>query len=247
MSARDEYIYMARMAEQAERFEDMVEYMKRVACMGSELNHQERNLVSVAYKNCVASRRKAVQQVKKAEQEGRSPDVVAAINEYRMKIQVELQERCTDVINVLDQNLIPQATTGESKVFFWKMKGDYYRYLSEFAEPGTDYHASCTSNADTSYSSAMNVATSELENTNPIRLGLALNYSVFHFEVLRDENKACTLAREVMSSCEGLPPDAIPEDSRSILMLLKDNLELWMHSRSGDGRPADDGTGVEEL
>ena len=56
---RDELIYMSRISEKTERFEDMLEYMKKVDLMGSELNDEERNLLSVAYKNSVGSRRTA--------------------------------------------------------------------------------------------------------------------------------------------------------------------------------------------
>jgi 14-3-3 protein epsilon len=57
MSSREELVYMSRIAEQTERFEDMLEYMKKVVLIGSELNTEERNLLSVAYKNSVGSRR----------------------------------------------------------------------------------------------------------------------------------------------------------------------------------------------
>jgi len=55
--SRDELVYMSRISEQTERFEDMLEYMKKVVKFGSELNNEERNLLSVAYKNSVGSRR----------------------------------------------------------------------------------------------------------------------------------------------------------------------------------------------
>ena len=57
--SREELIYMSRIAEQTERFEDMLEYMKKVVVTGQELNEEERNLLSVAYKNTVGSRRTA--------------------------------------------------------------------------------------------------------------------------------------------------------------------------------------------
>ena len=57
--SREELIYMSRIAEQTERFEDMLEYMKKVVLTGQELNEEERNLLSVAYKNTVGSRRTA--------------------------------------------------------------------------------------------------------------------------------------------------------------------------------------------
>ena len=57
--SRDELIFMSKIAEQTERFEDMLEYMKKVVLTGQELSIEERNLLSVAYKNSVGSRRTA--------------------------------------------------------------------------------------------------------------------------------------------------------------------------------------------
>jgi hypothetical protein len=62
LSDRAQLVFMAKLAEQAERFEEMVEYMRRVANLGDgnsaeELSVEERNLLSVAYKNVIGSRR----------------------------------------------------------------------------------------------------------------------------------------------------------------------------------------------
>ena len=57
--SKEDSIYMAKIAEQTERFEDMIDHMKKVVATGSELNSEERNLLSVAYKNTVGSRRTA--------------------------------------------------------------------------------------------------------------------------------------------------------------------------------------------
>ena len=54
-------------------------------------------------------------------------------NEYREKVEKELQDICEVVLGLLDKHLIPKASSGESKVFYLKMKGDYFRYLAEVA------------------------------------------------------------------------------------------------------------------
>lgn len=73
------------------------------------------------------------------------------------------------------------------------MKGDYYRYISEYAV--NDLHKSVSQGALQAYSAASDIANSELKTTHPIRLGLALNFSVFHYECLNDPEKACNLAK----------------------------------------------------
>ena len=53
--------------------------------------------------------------------------------EYVAKVEGELQKIRDGILALMDENLIPSASTGECKVFYYKMKGDFYRYLAEFA------------------------------------------------------------------------------------------------------------------
>ena len=89
--------------------------------------------------------------------------------------------------------MLTKSTSPEAKVFFHKMKGDYHRYISEYATG--DQHKRASDGALQAYQAASDVANSELKTTNPIRLGLALNFSVFYYEVLNDPAKACNLAK----------------------------------------------------
>merc|ERR1711966_69389 len=134
--SREENVYMAKLAEQAERYDEMVEAMKSVAKMDVELTVEERNLLSVAYKNVVGARRAAsriISSIEQKEENKGNEQHVAKIKEYRGKIEAELSGICNDILTILDKHLVPSATSGESKVFYYKMKGDYWRYLAEFA------------------------------------------------------------------------------------------------------------------
>lgn len=135
---RDQYVYLAKLAEQAERYEEMVQFMEKLVIGSSsvsELTVEERNLLSVAYKNVIGSLRAAWRIVSSIEQkeEGRkNEDHVSLVKDYRSKIESELTEVCAGILKLLDSHLIPSATSSESKVFYLKMKGDYHRYLAEF-------------------------------------------------------------------------------------------------------------------
>lgn len=137
---REQHVYLAKLAEQAERYEEMVRFMEKlvVGCGGgggSELTIEERNLLSVAYKNVIGSLRAAWRIVSSIEQkeEGRkNDDHVALVKEYRSKVESELSTVCAGILGLLDSHLIPSASSGESRVFYLKMKGDYHRYLAEF-------------------------------------------------------------------------------------------------------------------
>lgn len=229
--SREELIFMAKICEQTERFEDMLDYMKKVAYMDQVLSIDERNLLSVAYKNSVGSRRTAWRALTSIEtkEEAKSSKYLPLLRDYKEKIEKELNQYCDDILQVLDQKLIPgSAGNTEANVFFLKMKGDYYRYIAEYATG--ELHQKASDNALQAYSSANEVATSNLKTTHPIRLGLALNFSVFHYEVMNDPTKACQLAKEAfdqaISDIEQLDED-VYKDATTIMQLIRDNLTLW--------------------
>ncbi|KEZ44629.1 hypothetical protein SAPIO_CDS3671 [Scedosporium apiospermum] len=241
-SERESKTFLARLCEQAERYDEMVTYMKEVAKLGSELSVDERNLLSVAYKNVVGTRRaswRIISSIEQKEESKGSDKHVATIREYRTKIEEELEKVCQDVLDVLDQYLIPQAASGESKVFYHKMKGDYHRYLAEFAS-GEKRKVAATA-AHEAYKSATDVAQTELTPTHPIRLGLALNFSVFYYEILNSPDRACHLAKQAfddaIAELDSLSEESY-RDSTLIMQLLRDNLTLWTSSDSADAEAA---------
>jgi 14-3-3 protein epsilon len=102
----------------------MVEFMKNVAKMNVELTVEERNLLSVAYKNVVGARRQSWRIISSIEQKEESKGNSAhlyRVREYRSKVEKELKEICGDILSLLDEHLIKSASTGESKVFYHKM------------------------------------------------------------------------------------------------------------------------------
>ncbi|KAL2327427.1 hypothetical protein Fmac_020854 [Flemingia macrophylla] len=131
------YVYLAKLSEQAERYDEMVEFMQKVVAGWTlaELTVEEWNLLSVAYKNMIGSLRAAWRIVSSIEQkeEGRkNEEHVSLVKEYRSKVEKELSQVCASILNLLDSHHVPSAAASESKVFYLKMKGDYHRYLAEF-------------------------------------------------------------------------------------------------------------------
>merc|ERR1711981_1116764 len=119
----------------AERHGEMAEHMEKVGKLPDELSVEERNLLSVAYKNAVGSRRAAWRIITSVEQKERTKgneEQAGWAKVYCKKVEGELQKICGEILALMDQALIPQATTGESKVFYHKMKGGYDRYIAEF-------------------------------------------------------------------------------------------------------------------
>jgi len=225
------------LAEQAERYDDMASSMKSVTETGIELSNEERNLLSVAYKNVVGARRSSWRVISSIEQKTEGAERKQQMaKEYREKVECELREICQDVLTLLDKYLIPKASNPESKVFYLKMKGDYYRYLAEVAVG--DARTSDVENSQKSYQEAFDIAKSKMQTTHPIRLGLALNFSVFYYEILNAPDRACHLAKQAfddaIAELDTLNEDSY-KDSTLIMQLLRDNLTLWTSDTAGDG------------
>merc|ERR1712098_174989 len=160
------------------------------------------------------------------------------------KVEKELRDICNDVLDLLTNYLIAKASNAESKVFYLKMKGDYFRYLAEVALG--DAKAAVVDDSQKAYADAFEISKSKMQPTHPIRLGLALNFSVFYYEILNSPDKACQLAKQAFD-------DAIAEldtlnegsykDSTLIMQLLRDNLTLWTSDTAGEGDDGGDAGG----
>jgi len=238
---KDELVQKAKLAEQAERYDDMADSMRKVTETGTELSNEERNLLSVAYKNVVGARRSSWRVISSIEQKTEGSERKQQMaKEYRAKVEAELKEICKTVLDLLDKFLLKSASTAESQVFYLKMKGDYYRYLAEVAV--ADERAEVIQNSYDAYDKAFTHSKESMEPTHPIRLGLALNYSVFHYEIKGAQDKACHLAKqafdEAIAELDTLNEDSY-KDSTLIMQLLRDNLTLWTSDTAGDEQEQD--------
>lgn len=197
--------------------------------MDEPLNEEERNLLSVAYKNVVGSRRSSwrVLSAKLTDDTKENQHKIAAAMKNR--VEDELNRLCGDVLKLLNENLIPNPENVQAKIFYLKMKGDYHRYMVEICGEGSK-RDELSKNAENAYHEAMTIAKEKVSTTSPIRLGLALNYSVFFYEVKNSPTEACELAKtafeEAIADLDGLSEE-VYKDSTLIMQLLRDNLTLW--------------------
>eukprot|EP00058_Branchiostoma_floridae_P010878 XP_002596366.1 hypothetical protein BRAFLDRAFT_279214 [Branchiostoma floridae] len=242
---RQSMVERAKLAEHAEQYEDMAKCMKELVELDVVLTEEERNLLSVAYKNMLGARRAAWRVIASADQKqveqelDESDSKRKAVKWLREKVETEMKEMCGEVLALLDKFLIPRVETAESEVFYQKMKGDYFRYLTEISEG--DERDDMATKAKESYEKAHEKA-AQLPNTNPVRLGLALNFSVFHYEIRNNPDEACRLAKEAFDdACKDL--DQLQEDSYKdctlIMQLLRDNLTLWTSENEDAGDQED--------
>ena len=227
---REEYVYLAKLYERAERFPDMVKAINKFVEMEPKLTKDERNILSAGYKNIKSDKRaswRLLNSMERKEEKKNSPQV-ANIREVKAKIESELNKICDDIQKIIDKYLVPNATEPEMKVFFFKLKGDYYRYKCEFASD-KDFDETCDK-AEKVYKEAYEIANKDIPITNSTRLGLALNYSVFYYEIKGLKEEACNIAKNAFDESMKVLDDlekSKAKDTLLIIQLLKENLILW--------------------
>lgn len=228
--SRIAYFTVAKLAEQAERYDDVAESIKDIAIhIDARLTIDERSLLSVAYKMKSNSLRTALRLTTKlSNAPSNTPRQVKLGEAECRRIERELAIVCEDVVALLKTRLMPGAADhGEERVFLLKMLGDYYRYLAECSKENRDEYIQ---GALSSYTSAYKEGLRSMEPLHPTRLGVALNFAVFYHDCKESPIRACYLAKQALDDAvvallvwkgtESL------HDAFVILQLLKDDLVL---------------------
>merc|ERR1712130_231087 len=153
--------------------------------------------------------------------------------EYRKMIEMEIHETCFKLLDLLENDILNKLKKKQCKfmdieclVFYMKMTGDYYRYLCEIFDDNIMYRE----RARIHYNEAFEIATNKLKAVHPTRLGLALNFAVYLYEIAKEADKACFVAKTAFDAAiEELNDlnDASYKDATLIMRLLRDNLTLW--------------------
>ena len=229
---RDDIVFRAKIAEQANRHDDMVADITTVAKMDQELTWEERYMLAVAYINVINPRRESCKILttimKENEQKGASSDEREFLQRYKEKVEEELQNICDECMKLIDVHLICKSHPPDAEAFYFNMKGDLYRYMAEFLS-GDRWTDAVTKGAE-SYKTAVERC-SALDPVNPDRLGVVLNYSMFLYYTMNDRKTAFFFAQDMY--CSALMQEEKPlhqpyDKSPSILRLIRDNLYLWV-------------------
>lgn len=208
------------------------------------MTEEEKNLLYLSYKNIFHRLRSAYKLVARIHYNALhapapQPGAPAALQpedkypglllEYRTYTEGQIQALCTEITQLMENSVIKNTSRTESKVFFSKLCGDYYRYCSEVIHDRNvrvNYEKKCFEH----YSYALKLAHAQLAPNHPQRLSISLNYSVCLYELLGDKKQACDLAKNAFDAAiQKL--DELDEvsykDATLIMQLLRDNLTLW--------------------
>ena len=233
-SERDIDIYVAQILDQTNLPQEMVKLMKRVIELNPDLSADERNLLSVAYKNAINQPRKGIRSldvtIDQEQREGTNNESrISSLRDIRTKMFQELSATCNDVEELIDSQLLPASSSAEARVFYHKMKADYLRYVCEFMEDGDD-KAEAAEKTKECYEEAINIAKNDIPPYKPSYLGLLLNYSVFLYEIMDNKEEAIELSKKTHAESIQLLDENSEnsyQEANMILQLLHDNTVLW--------------------
>lgn len=192
---KDDLTRKAAVTYKLKRFDDMAAAMKGAVETGFELNIDDRNLLATAYSLAVDERRDSLIAVKDIENQ--SEQDKQSSRKYREKIEKEIKEKCLEFLSIFDEIPIHRS---EDIVFNVKTEGDFYTYLAEVSTD--DEREKYLQLSHELYQRAYDLSNVALEPTHPLRLGTAITLSEFNFDILKDENTACRMARIAVRDAE---------------------------------------------
>lgn len=244
---REQIVFSSKLMEQTEEYERMANVISLLAetpYLDQKLTIEERNLFSVAWKNVIGTKRASWRVAssirQKIESRRDSPPTVSTkapttgpaselvrkfdpmelklVNATIQRIENELEFACKKILGLLDTMLGTHEGETEACVFFRKMKGDYLRYLCEFTSEVQKKMFVAESMQE--YTKATELAQG-LPTTHPIRLGLALNLSVFYYEILGEPEKGCMLAKDAFDAAIGDLDNLTEESYKDVTCIMQ--------------------------
>ena len=234
-----DYLYLIKLFQRTERYPEMVKAINKYVEQNPKLSKDEQKLLVDGYKNIISDKRNSLRLlqnlIKKEEDGAQLINHKKQINIIKEKIQNELLSIFKEIHAILDKYLIPNSQDPETKVLYMKIKADYYRYHCEFAEG--DEFEEAKNNALKIYKEAYDIALKDINIYNSIRLGLALNYSVFKYEIMDSKNEAYDIAQKAYDDAMKVVDDVEKDrtsDNLLLIQLLKENLNMWNNEMEGD-------------
>lgn len=228
MTELDELSSLAQVSLIAERFEDASKYIEElIKRKKDDLTKDEKNAFYNSFKFIINSKRCAWQSANYMEEKEKDEERKTMIKNYKNILENEIYDICKNVITLINNFLMNKTILDESKIFFLKMKGDYYRYLCEFQS--LSENKNYPDESEKNYKMAVELS-QNISWINPLKLGLYLNYSVFYYEIKKDVKKAMQIAKEAIKNAKKYSDKLKEEDDKDAEMsiqTMKENIIYW--------------------
>ena len=223
----NKHSFLARVYHTASLNTKAVEEVSKLSVSRENLTPEDEATVSVVTKAKIDSLRRArriITVVEEKEENKGKVNRVIALRSFKSKIEEELSSLLNQFINSIDNSFLLRPTSEPSRILFLKMKADYCRYLAEINKMNVQQ-------VQNAYVQAFDAARQSLGPAHPLRTGIALNYSVFYYEILNNHDAAIQIAKlayeEGASAAKSLPVDE-KDDAMDVINLIASNLKSWV-------------------
>ena len=232
---RDDALSLARALENAGRFKDMLYVVLAFlsSCPPSyKVELEERTLLSIAYNKLSNPLRVSIRTLSDETNQEVNPAVKQQLEQLRENLIHELEILCTEVIELVQRMVLYESAFQDAEAIIWAYKtvGDHHRYQAELFLPGKEDQKDL---AEAAFVRGLNEAQTRLKPVSPLRLSLLINYAFFCYEIMRDEEKARTIAQDAYDAAEleltSLNQAAMP-DTETLLRLIQKTLQYWKKS-----------------
>lgn len=220
--------FMARTTLKAGLYKEALRFMNEGIAQNPALSREDLDLLSEILWRIAEPLRSAVRGLSEAVKSTSNQNLQIRLLSKKERLRKSLTAFCNQTTTLIENTLLPAAETSPARVFLFKTRGDYRRYLAEIAsEEDYDYQVE---QAKSSYESAMMNVNTEMSQADPINLGLILNYCVFLHEIQGAAEEAIDKAEsafnEAVRYLEELEGDQY-NNTVLILELIRDNINLW--------------------
>jgi 14-3-3 protein epsilon len=234
---QSDYLFLTKLFQVSENYNDMIKAINKYIELNPKLSKDEKKLLSDAYKNIISDKRNSLHILLNLSQkeDSKQPNRAKEISIIKEKITTELKSIFQQVHFMLDKYLIPNAQDNESKIFYMKLKADFYRYHCEFAL--MDEFEEFSNKARELYKQALELAEKDLPLYNEIRLGLVLNYSVFEYDIMDNKNDAFDMASKIYGDIMKILDDVEKKrasENLLIVQMIKENINNWSNEIEED-------------
>jgi len=235
MSEIDDKLYLARICHLSGLHEETLNYIEEVVILkNGNINEEEKNLLFTSLKSLINFRRESWRTINALETKEikNNSNLLPRVTELKSTLAEEIKKFVNKGIELIDNKLLKNDISEELKVMYYKIKGDYIRYILELTPKEKEEEINILKNkSDENYKIGLNLCES-LSDLSTTKVSLILNYSVFLYEVIKDYKNAYTLANNTyQTTMKNLNNDnydlSLLKDLNKMLNILKENISKW--------------------
>lgn len=233
MSEIDDILYGIKLLNRFCRFDDSIKMMDTFLEIKQELDKTERQIFFIVYKSaidyCRSSHRVLEKYIKRCIKDGMQ-DKAMQLQEYKSQLGNKIISHAQKSIEIIDYTLISQCTDPVAMAFYYKIKGDFYRYIAETSDLVNKNFG--TVEGQTAYLKAIEICEQSLSPVDPVRLGTILNAAVFRYDHLKEKSDAIQMIssalHDITTNRELIKREDIMEVD-STYNTMEKNLKIWQH------------------